>query len=265
MPKTAKLSKSERHGLIMQRLQTSPALRISELASDIGVSGETIRRDLTELGKLGLISRTYGGAARPLAADPAPVPRSPRLGSELSVLAKAACAHVKERQIVILGSGSTVLQVGVYLAANFKELMIFTDSILIADAMSTNPGITVRLCPGIYSDEHKCVYGVETVEYLTRIYADVAILGAAGLSEHGPSCHDLSIGGTYSQMIKSSGHSVVAADHSKISKQQVYTYAPWGAIDTLICDMDPDDERLAEALRFGRVQVEVAGGKWAGL
>lgn len=68
--KTIKLTKPERQKLITDKLKEFPALRVSELSQDIGVSTETIRRDLDELESLGLISRTYGGAAPAVTKEP---------------------------------------------------------------------------------------------------------------------------------------------------------------------------------------------------
>ena len=56
----------------MAELRAAPTLRVSQLAAELlGVSTETVRRDLDEMGQQGLISRTYGGAVRPLASEPA--------------------------------------------------------------------------------------------------------------------------------------------------------------------------------------------------
>src|SRR5258708_25621761 len=66
-----KLRKSERQARILGELRASPAIRISALAGEFGVSTETIRRDLDELNQQGMLSRTYGGAAaRPFGAQP---------------------------------------------------------------------------------------------------------------------------------------------------------------------------------------------------
>lgn len=57
-----RLSKKERHELILSEVRRSASIRISRLAMRLGVAGETIRRDLIELGDAGLLNRTYGGA-----------------------------------------------------------------------------------------------------------------------------------------------------------------------------------------------------------
>ncbi|NUS19355.1 MAG: DeoR/GlpR transcriptional regulator, partial [Mesorhizobium sp.] len=53
-----RLTKKERHELILSEVRRSASIRISKLARRIGVAGETIRRDLIELGEAGLINRT---------------------------------------------------------------------------------------------------------------------------------------------------------------------------------------------------------------
>src|SRR5690349_22288647 len=67
-----RMSKRDRQQRILAELRVSATLRISELANELGVSYETIRRDLEEMGESGLINRTYGGAvARPFGFEPA--------------------------------------------------------------------------------------------------------------------------------------------------------------------------------------------------
>ena len=64
-------SKSDRQARIVAELRATPSLRVNELAELLGVSTETVRRDLAELDERGLINRTYGGAMRPVAFEPA--------------------------------------------------------------------------------------------------------------------------------------------------------------------------------------------------
>ena len=58
------LRQGPRQQRIIDALTSVPTLRLNELVETLGVSSETIRRDLRELDERGLISRTYGGAVR---------------------------------------------------------------------------------------------------------------------------------------------------------------------------------------------------------
>ena len=67
-----RLKRNERFARIIDELRLSPTVRISELAETFGVSAETVRRDIDELSRQGLVDRTYGGAAaHALAHEPA--------------------------------------------------------------------------------------------------------------------------------------------------------------------------------------------------
>src|SRR5258708_39951629 len=73
-----KLRKSERQARILGELRASPAIRISALAGEFGVSTETIRRDLDEVNQQGVLSRTYGGGGPRAPAGPAAPPEGRR-------------------------------------------------------------------------------------------------------------------------------------------------------------------------------------------
>ena len=60
---SSRLPKGERQARILAALKTRPAIRVSTLATQYGVSDETIRRDLDHLSEQGLLNRTYGGAS----------------------------------------------------------------------------------------------------------------------------------------------------------------------------------------------------------
>src|SRR5690349_7059457 len=64
-------AKPARHQRILDALAASPTLRMNELSEALGVSAETVRRDLKELDRRGLVSRTYGGAVRAFMGEPA--------------------------------------------------------------------------------------------------------------------------------------------------------------------------------------------------
>ena len=65
------VKKNERHQRILLELKARPTVRISELAEEFGVTTETVRRDVDEMSRKGLVDRMYGGAAvNPMGSDP---------------------------------------------------------------------------------------------------------------------------------------------------------------------------------------------------
>ena len=254
--KKDKLSKAERHTLIRNKLKSYPAIRVSELAADISVSTETIRRDLAELEEAGLIHRTYGGASRPLETEPGYNERDQLFSHQREAIAKQVATEINDGEVVIIGSGSTTVHVAIHLAAKRKNLTAFTDSPVIASELAQNPTFKVHLLPGLFNEIEKCVYGPETVNYLNRIYANHVILGASGLTADGVSNADPEIAETYRAMVHRGTDTIVVADHSKIDKTAVSIYAEWGEISELVTDVDPADEELMSALKLSKIKIK---------
>ena len=98
---SGRLTKKERHELILSEVRKSAAIRISKLAKRIGVAGETIRRDLIELGEAGLVNRTYGGATISLVtSEPVISERGLTLVDERARIGKGAAGLIENRQFL---------------------------------------------------------------------------------------------------------------------------------------------------------------------
>ncbi len=258
--KKGKLSKSQRQGLITSRLKNSPALRVSELANEIGVSTETIRRDLKELEERGLISRTYGGAARPLENEPGYDERDRLFTSEREKISISVCSSVKDGQVLIIGSGATTGRIASRLAAVRRDLNVYTDSIAVAAVLSQNPTFKIRLLPGLYNSEERCVYGPETIAAVNRIFANIAILGASGFTGEGISNADADIAQTYATMVTRATSVIIAADHSKTARESVLTYCTWDQVSELVTDMMPSEPEILASIKAHNVKLTIASG-----
>ena len=94
--------KSGRQEQIIADLRLYPAMRVGELAERLGVSSETIRRDLAELDERGLINRTYGGAMRPVVYEPGLAEREGLMVPERQRIAAAAVAGIEANDILMI-------------------------------------------------------------------------------------------------------------------------------------------------------------------
>src|SRR5574338_268930 len=178
--------KTDRQQRILQELRANTAIRISELAKELGVSGETIRRDLAELGEAGAINRTYGGAvARPFGAEPTWNERHNQMREERQTIAKLAVGLAAPGDVLMLESGSTILHFAQQLAASAKDMTVVTPSPYVAVALAHNPSITVILCPGTLNAREGTVLGPETVQFLEQFNANLAFVGSSGITVDG--------------------------------------------------------------------------------
>ncbi len=258
----ARLSKTERQQKIVAELQATPTIRALDLAKDLQVSTETIRRDLEELESKGLINRTYGGASRPLSPDGDVGQREQLFVRERENIAREVSRFVNHGDVIIIAGGSTTLHVARRLAAEKHDLLVVTDSFAVAETVATNSTIRVQMCPGAYNARERCVFGTDTINFVERVYANHIILGTSGLTKDGLCSTDYDIGSTYSAIIKRGSAVTVVADHSKIAQTGVHTFASWSEVTRLVTDQPPYDEELIGSLKLARVEVVVAQDMW---
>ncbi|MEL6196496.1 MAG: DeoR/GlpR family DNA-binding transcription regulator [Pseudomonadota bacterium] len=247
-------NKDTRQQKILRELELRPSLRVSELAERLLVSAETIRRDLDDLTGEGLIDRTYGGAVRRLAAEPAVGERHGLLVPEREAIARTACRQLKGARYLMLGSGATTVHVARRIAIELRELTVITHSFGVATVLSLNPTIEVIMTPGRYHAGEGALHGAETLHFLNGLRVDWAILGASGLSEQGPSDALLDAGAVYAAMLRRSTRTMIVADASKFDLVFPSAWAGWDAVDVMVTDKAPQG-RLGTALADAAVAV----------
>lgn len=256
-PEPARLSKAQRLERIVAELRAAPTLRVSRLAAELQVSTETVRRDLDELGHRGLVSRTYGGAARPLASEPAVRERHALMVEERGRIAVEAARRVRRGEVVMMGGGATTVHVARRLAAEARDLTVITHSFGVATVLAGNPTLAVLVTPGRYDAREGCLFGPETTAFLAGYLADRAILGASGLTADGACDANADAAAVYRAMLGRSAEAMVVADHGKFAERAMVVYGGWREVGTLVTDRAPLGA-LGAALERGRVEVAVA-------
>ncbi len=236
----ARLSKKERHELILSEIRTSAAIRISKLAKRIGVAGETIRRDLVELGEAGLLNRTYGGATISLVtSEPTVSERGLTLVEERARIGRGTVDLVGNGQVVMIDGGSTTYEVSRCLAQFGRDLTVITNSIGIASVAGGNPTFRVIMCPGLYDHREGGVLGPDAVGYIGSYNADIAIIGASGVTSDGPS--DLINGSVAIKraMMEQASSTILVATHDKFGRASPQHICKLAEIAHIVTDAEP--------------------------
>ncbi|MER8827786.1 DeoR/GlpR family DNA-binding transcription regulator [Mesorhizobium sp. M0938] len=231
--------KTARQEQMLRELNLAPSLRVAELARRLGVSTETIRRDLDEMMEQGLLNRTYGGAVRSLGPEPSVTERHTLFVAERERIAKAAVQLLKGAQMLMIGSGATTVHTARRIAVEMKNITVLTHSFGVATVLAINPTIKIVILPGDYHATEGATIGAHTVSFLNSFYADFAILGASGLGPDGPSDALLECGAVYAAMISRAAKTMVVADHSKHDRLFAARYAPWQNIGHVVTDQAP--------------------------
>lgn len=171
---------AERRDLLVTRLRRDGKLVARDLAAELGLSEDSVRRDLRELAAAGLCQRVYGGA---LPASPALGTTRARSGiapeSKRRVAARAA-ALIAPGATAILDSGTTALAVVAALPPDL-DATIITHSPAVAAALAEHQGVDVFILGGRLLKRSVAACGAAAAEAASGISADVYLLGSAGI------------------------------------------------------------------------------------
>jgi DeoR/GlpR family transcriptional regulator of sugar metabolism len=250
-------SRTDRRRRILAELEQAPSLRVGDLAARLGVSTETIRRDLGRMTAEGLLSRTYGGAVRSPPVEPGVAERHALMAEERRRIARRAVETIAGARLILIGSGATTTHVARRIAVEMTGVTVVTHAFGVATVLSLNPTIEVIMAPGRYHAGEGAMHGAATLRFLEDLRADWAILGASGLAPDGPSDALLDMAEVYAAMVRRAARRMTVADHGKFDRRFPARYARWGEIDALATDAAPQGP-LARALAAAGVRVEIA-------
>jgi DeoR/GlpR family transcriptional regulator of sugar metabolism len=251
-------TKADRQARIVAELRAAPTLRVTDLVERLGVSAETIRRDLTELDKRDLITRTYGGAVGPSTVEPAFGERQHMLVAERERMAMRTVELLAHDDIVMVSGGSSTLYVARRLPTLGIRLTVITHAPSVAMAIGATPLIRIIILPGEYDAQEGNIVGADTIETLQRYRANCAVLGATGLTAEGPNEAGLAAGQVHSAMMRRAASTIVVADHSKFDRQSLVVIGPWSDTVTLVTDCPPP-LHLSQAIESAGSKIVVAG------
>lgn len=252
------LRKGDRQQAILAELHASPSIRISELAQRFDVVTETIRRDLDELGRQGLLSRTYGGAAGPpLDLEPSLDDRYRTKVDQRSAIARTVTPLLRDGDTLMIDAGATTIYVARRLAAELKGLTVITTSFGVASALAVNPTIRVIVCPGDFDVRDGGVGGPDTLAYLRRFNPAHAIIGASKVDMNGPSDENSISAWNKRAMIERAGSVILVVDHSKFGQEALEHVCALDELDYLVTDARPS-ATLVSALENADVELRVA-------
>lgn len=228
----------ERHTLILATARAAGRVEVQQLAAEMEVTPETVRRDLTALERMGLVRRVHGGAVpvERLGYEPALAQREHELGAEKDRIAKAALDELPEGGSVILDAGSTTARLAEMLPAD-RELTVVTHALPVATALAALPLVTLHLVGGTVRPRTLAAVGSWAERALADVRVDVAFLGTNGLSvEAGLSTPDLAEATVKRALVAAAARTVVLADHTKVGRTELAVVAPLGRVDAVVTD-----------------------------
>jgi DeoR family transcriptional regulator, glycerol-3-phosphate regulon repressor len=177
---------AHRHETILKRLEGNGRIRAVDLAHELVVSEETIRRDLTELEALGRLRRVHGGAVLFRSDEEQPLLERARIRTrEKARIGAIAAGLVADGMSVFVDTGSTPMAFARALVGR-RQLQLVTNSLDIARLLAPERGIKVKVTPGWVRPNDNAVLGGDTIAFVRRFVFDLAIMGIAACdAQHG--------------------------------------------------------------------------------
>lgn len=241
---------AERQQAILTTARSEGRVEVTSLATLLGVTPETVRRDLSALERQGLLRRVHGGAipVERLDFEPGLAQRDVTHAAEKDRIAKAALDLVPDRGSVLLDAGTTTARLARLLGD--RELDVVTNAVPLASLLATAPGITVHLLGGRVRGTTLATVDSWALQSLADVHVDVSFLGANGFSvDRGLTTPDRAEAAVKRAMLHAGRQRVVLADAGKHGADQFARFAGLAEIDVLVTDarLAAGDVRALEA------------------
>lgn len=170
----------ERKTLIQERLKANGRVLAADLAAELSVSEDTIRRDLREMAAAGLCERVYGGALPVAPAAHSTLRERVAMAPERkAALARAAIGLIKPDMTVFLDAGSTNLAIA-HLIEPDLPVTVVTNTPLIAVALMEKPGVDLILLGGPLNRAVGAAISARAQRDAELLRPDLCFLGTCG-------------------------------------------------------------------------------------
>lgn len=248
---------AERQLKIQDLFTREEFVNLADLCQRFRASKSSIRRDLIELEEKGVLRRVHGGAVSLQARD-----ESLDFGKlaisqhdEKVRIGRAAAKLIEDGQTVIMGGGSTVVEVARSL--NDRAVQIITNSIPVSQLFWESKHTEVILTGGYLYPKLGIQLGPFCERMLNSVSADVLVMGIRGVTPNGLSDSNTLVVESIHAMIKAARKVIIVADQSKFGRDAMMHVANLEELDYLVTDREPSDD-IKKALNEKGVKYIVA-------
>jgi DeoR/GlpR family transcriptional regulator of sugar metabolism len=229
---------ADRLDLTLRLVRGAGRVSLTELAGRLGVSEMTVRRDLDELQRHGLVERVRGGAVA-LQIPPESAGFATREAWQQATknrLGAVAADLVQPGQTVLLDAGTTMAQLAGHLVAR-APLTVVVLGLQAAVRLADQPGIRLLVAGGESRPGERSLVGhlarrtLESLNFDCYLMSIGAVHHAAGWSEFDPE------DATVKQIALSrADRTIVVADSTKLGVRAFARVAELGAVNTFVTD-----------------------------
>lgn len=239
---------AERQQEILTQARAQGRVEVGALAEALGVTVETVRRDLTALERLGVVRRVHGGAlpVERLTLEPNLAARETQHSEEKRRIAARAVLEIPEGGSVLLDAGTTTLAIAERIPQDLKVTVI-TNSVVIGARLSEHASVDLMLLGGRVRHRTGAAVGPWMQDALAGTYVDVAFLGTNGFDpERGLTTPDQAEAAAKRAMVAAGRRVIAVTDASKAGHVHLHRFAAASEVAMLITDEHLDDDTVED-------------------
>ena len=244
---------------LLDVVRSRSSVTVEVLAETLGVTLQTVRRDVQGLAQAGYLMRFHGGVRMPTSTtENIAHQKRERLNSAgKALIARAVASQVPNDCSLIINIGTTTEAIARALLRH-TGLRVITNNLNVAAILSSNPHCEVIVTGGVVRSRDRGIIGESAVDFIQQFKVDIALIGISGIESDGSlrdfDYREVKVAQT---IIEHSREVWLAADSSKFNRPAMVELATLSQIDRLFTDLPPPDPFPA-LLSKALVQCEVA-------
>lgn len=242
---------------ILDLLKEQESVEVEQLTKLFGVSKVTVRGDLDDLERKGMLIRTHGGAMLPENLELVRVLANTleEHKAEKFSICQRALDFIEPGMNIIIDSGSTTVHLAKLIQG--LNLTVVTNSVLVLQELMNSETVELLMAGGMLRKPSLSFMGEPASYVFDQIHADILFLGSSGFSiDRGITCTNIIEAKTKKHMIQNASKVVLLADSTKLEKMFIANVCDWDSIDYFITDSLPPE--AIEQLSARGVKVVIA-------
>lgn len=248
----------------MQMAREEGRIVAEDAAARLGVTVQTIRRDLLKLAETGRLTRVHGGAVLPSGtANIGYDDRRGLLSAEKAAIAAACAAAIPDNAAIFMNIGTTTEAVARALLGH-KNILVVTNNMNVANILVANPDCEIVVAGGQLRRTDGGLVGALANRIVEQFKFDFAVIGCSAIDADGDLLDfDIMEVGVSQTALTRTRKTLLVADHSKFARSAPARIASLADIDSFFTDA-PLAPALSAKCRTWKTDVVVAGAGEAG-
>ncbi len=254
--------KKERLQKIVERVNETGIVTVNEIIEALGVSDMTVRRDLDELAKEGLVNRVHGGAQKIIKDnkyEKSHIEKHELQNEEKKAIASAASKLIKDGETIFMGPGTTLE----YLAQELltKKIRVITNSLPVFNILIQSKDVDLILIGGEYRHITGAFVGSIATANIQQLKFSKAFISANAVFKDSIATYNESEGELQKQALENALEKFLLVDNKKFDQYDFYDFYKLADLDYIITDSKISAETKNNFGQFVKIIVAPVTGK----